>query len=148
MSRYIGFGNYRFTEKLITVADPLYAIGLFKSIEKNTHSNTLSKQVDDLLDQWKKNPKKYLKKYDVDNNGKIQKQEWTLIRQGAIAEIREKQQQTFIHILKNTIEKNQPFIISVLSEKQLLTRKFRILSLYLVLFFIILIILINALKYY
>ncbi len=148
MSRYIGFGSYRFTEKLITVADPLYAIGLFKSVEKNSELNNLSKQVNNLVDQWKKNPLKYLKKYDVDNNGKIQKQEWKLIRQSAIAKIRENQQQTFIHILKNTIEKNQPFIISALSEKQLLIRKFRIITLYLILCFVILIILINAIKYY
>ena len=147
MSRYIGFGSYRFTEKLITVADPLYAIGLFKSVEKNSELNNLSKQVNNLVDQWKKNPLKYLKKYDVDN-GKIQKQEWKLIRQAAIAKIRENQQQTLIHILKNTTEKNQPFIISALSEKQLLIRKFRIIMLYLILCFVILIILINAIKYY
>ncbi|MBT6549870.1 MAG: hypothetical protein HOM14_00785 [Gammaproteobacteria bacterium] len=147
MSRYIGFGSYRFTEKLITVADPLYAIGLFKSVEKNSELNNLSKQVNNLVDQWKKNPLKYLKKYDVDN-GKIQKQEWKLIRQAAITKIRENQQQTLIHILKNTTEKNQPFIISALSEKQLLIRKFRIIMLYLILCFVILIILINAIKYY
>jgi len=146
-SRYIGFGLYRFTEKIISVAEPLYVSGLFKSIQKKSDINSTEKQVEELIKNWKKEPQKKLQRFDLDNNGKIQKQEWKLVRKKAIEEVREKQQQNFVHIVKKTIEKNQPFIISALSEEALKRKKLRILSIYLVLFFFLLITLIAAVKF-
>ena len=98
------------------------------------------------MKNWKNEPQKKLQQFDLDNNGKIQKQEWDLVRKKAIEEIREKQQQNFVHIVKKTIEKNQPFIISALSEEALKRKKLRILTIYLVLFCFLLITLITAIK--
>ena len=145
-SRYIGFGSYRFTEKIITVAEPLYVSGLFKSIQKNSDLNSTEKQVEELIKIWKKESQKKLRQFDLDNNGKIQKQECKLVRKRAVEEIREKQQQYFVHIVKKSEEINQPFIISALSEEALKRKKLRILSIYLVLFCFLLITLITAIK--
>lgn len=146
LSRYIGFGSYRFTEKIITVAEPLYVSGLFKSIEKNRDLNSFSNQVEELIKNWKKEPQKNLRQFDLDNNGKIQKQEWDLVRKQTIEEIRDKQQKSFLHIVQNTVENNQPFIISALSEEALKRKKLRNLSLYFVSFLFLLITLITAIK--
>ena len=145
-NRYIGFGKYRFTEKLITVADSLYVIGLFKSVAKNSESETLRKEVNSLVDSWKKQPEKYLKSFDFDNNGKIQKNEWHKIRQYAVHKIRKRKQKFFYNTLQKPKEKNQPFIISTVSERQLLKIKYRNLTLYLLVFFLVLPIFIIALK--
>lgn len=146
LSHFTGFGNYRFTEKLITVADTLYVIGLFKSVEKNSDSESLHKQVNVLVNSWKKQPGKYLKSFDFDNNGKIQKQEWEKIRQYALKKIRKEQQQIFHHTIQKPEEKNQPFVISAVSEQELLKKTLWFLSLYSVLFIFLLMIFISAIK--
>lgn len=146
LNRYIGYGNYRFTEKLITVADPLYIVGLFKSVEKNSESESFHKKVNSLIENWKLNPDKNLKVFDLDNNGKIQKQEWKIIRQYAVQEIRKQQQDLFINTVKKPKELNQPYIISALSEEQLLKIKYRKLIIYLIIFFMFFSIFIIALK--
>ena len=145
-SRYIGLGNYRFSEKLITVADPLFVIGLFKSVAKNSESESLRKEVNELVASWKKQPDKYLKSFDFDNNGKIQKHEWKKIRLYAVNKITKSQQKTLYNTLQKPVEKNQPFIISALSEQQLLKIKYRNLALYLLLFLFTLTFFIIAIK--
>ncbi|MBC8212565.1 MAG: hypothetical protein H8E21_16020 [Gammaproteobacteria bacterium] len=144
----IGFGSYRFTERLITVAEPLLVMGLFKSIEKNTTPDSLNDRVNALLQRWKKNPEKYLRQFDRDKNGKIQRAEWTLIRKQAITNIRHQQQETFLHTLQNPNEKNQPFLISSLPESVLILRKQRYIALYFMLFLFLLVILLTAIDAY
>lgn len=100
ISRFIGSGNYRFTEKLILVADPVYILGDFISVEKNVNPQTL-------------------KQY----------------------------QQSSIHTIKKPVESNQPFIISTVSEEELLKKKRINLILYLVLFFTLLIIFITMINF-
>lgn len=145
-NRFFGFGHYRFTEKLISVADTLYVIGSFKSVQKNISTETLSQQADELIKYWKKNPLKHLKTFDRDNNGKIQNKEWTLIRRQAELEISKKHQQGVHHTVQKPVEENQPFVISVLSERQMLKKKQTILIIYLLLFFFLLYVLLTALN--
>ena len=145
-NRYIGFGNYRFTEKLITVADSLYVIGMFKSVMKNSESETLQKEVNELVESWKKKPNLYLKSFDKDNNGKIQKQEWNKVRQYALHEITKRKQIFLYNTLQKPDEKNQPFIISAVAEQQLLSNKNRHLTFYVVLFLALLSLFIIAIK--
>jgi len=122
-NRYIGFGRYRFTEKLIFVADPVYVIGLFTSTQKVISAESLKSKVEDLLKQWKAKPAYYLTRFDMDKNGKIQGQEWKRIRQYAEQLIRE-QQHTQLHVMQKSQESsNQPFVISTQSEAQMLKQK-------------------------
>ena len=146
LNTHLGLGRYRFTEKLITVADPLYVIGLFTSTSKTIDSSTLQSEVEERVKQWKTNPAYYLKSFDRDHNGKIQGDEWNKIRQHAEHVIREQRSNTYHHIMKKPLEGNQPYVISTRSEEQLLKNKRRFVLGYLVLFFFLLYVLLLAVK--
>jgi hypothetical protein len=135
VTRLFGFGNYRFTEKLIMVADPLYVIGEFETIQKSVNPQTIQQQVEALIQYWKTNPMRFLKPFDRDNNGKIQQQEWKLVRQQANMQIMQQHQQQLIHTIHKPHETDQPFLISTVSEQELLRKKRLSLFLYLMLFF-------------
>jgi hypothetical protein len=147
-SRHIGFGRYRFTEKLITIADPIYAIGFFNTLKKISNAETLHKQANVLVEEWKKQPAKYLKDFDIDKNGKIQNKEWKIIRLHALQEVKKNYKQTVYHTLQKPQEKNQPFVISALQERELLKKKLELISMYLVLFLFLVYVLLTALQAY
>jgi len=147
-AKFFGSANYRFTEKLITVAEPLHVMGLFKSIEKNSTLENLDVKVNDLVQHWKKNPKKYLTPFDLDKNGRIQRVEWKLIRKQAASLIRQQQPETFLHTLQNPNESDHPFLISALSEPELILKKQRYIALYSMLFLLLLYILLTAIEAY
>jgi hypothetical protein len=133
--RVLGFGRYRFTEKLILIADTLYVIGLFRTQQKTLDGAMLKSGVEQLVNKWKSNPSRYLKAFDFDDNGKIQGDEWKKIRQHAERIIHDQYQTTVHHIIQKPLENNQPFVISTLSEQQLLKRKRSLLMLNLALLF-------------
>ena len=145
-SSFMGFGRFRFTERLITVADPMYAIGNFRTVQKNIDLQTLDTRSKELINSWKQDPVRYLKQFDIDNNNKIQRAEWRLIRQHAERIIREQFGQTQYHTLSQPQESNHPFLISAIPEEELLKKKRMSLVLYLVLFFLLLYVLLTAIK--
>ena len=144
--RFLGIGRYRFTERLILVAEPVYAIGFFKSIQKNAEPEDIQRRVNDLVKGWKKQPLKYLSAFDIDKNGRIQREEWKLVRRHARHLILKNQQQGAHHTLQQPQQDDQPFVISALSERQLLKRKYYRLIVYSVLFLLLLSVLIMALQ--
>lgn len=145
-NRYVGFGNYRFTEKIISVADSLYVIGTFKTVQKNITTETLKQKTDELIEYWKEDPARHLKVFDQDNNDKIQNKEWMIIRQKAELTVRKQNQQSVHHTIKKPAEENQPFLISTLTEQQMLKNKQRDMLKYLLLFFFLLYVLLIAIK--
>jgi hypothetical protein len=138
-----GIGNYRFTEKMIFVADPIYVLGDFESIRKNPDQQSIQQQVKELIQHWKIQPMRYLKPFDRDGNGKIQKNEWREIKRHAEFKAREQNQQTVIHTIRKPVEQNHPFLISTKLEAELLNKKRLSLILYVMLFFVMLIALIT-----
>ncbi len=146
LSPYLGFGRYRFTEKMIMVADPIYVIGFFRSTQKVINNETLKSQVEELVKLWKTRPAYYLKSFDQNNNGKIQGKEWVRIRQHAEQVVREQHHQTQLHVMQKPQESNQPFVISTQSEQQILKNKRFYLGVYFVLFFLVLYVLLLAIK--
>lgn len=147
LSRWIGFGNYRFTEKLIMVADSLYVIGEFESVRKSINEQSIQQQTDDLVKFWKTQPMRFLKPFDRDNNNKIEKKEWKQIREQAYLQVMSQHQQPLIHTISRGSEKKHPFIISALPEEELLKKKRIYLVLYLVLFFGLLFLFVNSIYY-
>jgi hypothetical protein len=117
----IGFADYRFTEQLILPASQIYVLGLFKTIA----DESITQMAEALVKHWKIQPHRYLSKYDTDNNGVIQKQEWTLIRQDARNQVLAKldQENQPLHLLSRPKELNKPVIISTLDEEQLVFSK-------------------------
>ena len=145
-SRYMGYGRYRFTEKLITIADALYVIGWFQTHQNIPSTRSISSQVESLLAKWKQQPAKYLKPFDLDGNAKIQQQEWKLIRSRAEQEVRKHYPTSVHHTISKPQQINHPFIISTQPEQQLLKRKRGLMLLYLVIFFLLLYVFLTAIK--
>ena len=121
----ISTGNYRFRERLIRPATPLYALGWFRTLYNDPSDELIASQVEDLVKQWKLQPQRYLQEFDFDHNGKIQKGEWKAIRAAARKQVMAKidSQKTEHHVLSRPQEKSQPYILSALDEEQLATRK-------------------------
>lgn len=129
----------RYTEELITESEPLYAIGLFKTVDRaERHNHRL--HVSTLLRQWKKSPNLLLLKYDKDNNGELNQQEWQQVRLAAEQQIQREYghhaSQQPLNLLEMTHNTNQAFILSTLSEEKLIKRyKFHLIG-YIAVFFI------------
>jgi len=117
----LGFGDYRFRERLICPATEVYALGWFRSIQNEASEESITAQTEDLVRQWKIQPERYLRRFDLDNNGKIQKGEWKAIRSAARGEVlaRLREQNREFHLMSRPADRGQPFIISARSEEQL-----------------------------
>ncbi len=119
------YGSYRFRERLIRTATPMYALGWFHTVRSNPSDEFIDKQVDDLIRQWKLQPQRYLRDYDIDGNGKIQRQEWKLIRTAARREVlaRINDEHREHHVMSRPRDSGQPFILSAIEEESLVARK-------------------------
>jgi len=128
-TRRISFnmGNYRFHERLIRPATSLYALGEFRSFENSRAEEMITKQVEDLMRQWKLQPQRYLAEYDFDDNGKIQQQEWKAIRAAARKQVLAKlnRQDSEHHLLLRPKNTRHPFILSAIAEEDLVASKKR-----------------------
>lgn len=113
----------RYTEELITENEPLYAIGLFKTIG-NIERQKFKEQVSHLLGYWKRDPKKLLADYDVDRNGELSLEEWSRVQLAAEQQVRREQgaqeKQEQLNVLKQSEHADQIFILSTVSEQKLL----------------------------
>jgi hypothetical protein len=79
--------GYRNTEWKLLIDDIVYALGEFRTIsggtlELDTHADMAS-----LLGEWKKNQPELLKRFDLNADGTLDMQEWTLARQAARREV-------------------------------------------------------------
>lgn len=121
----LGLGKYRFRERLIRPATQIYALGAFHTVYSNPSDDFVSRRVDDLVGQWKLQPQRYLRDFDLDGNGKIQKTEWQVIRAAArkqvLAEIAREQREH--HVLSRPLDSKHPYILSAVPEESLVMRK-------------------------
>lgn len=113
----------RYTEELIIDNEPLYAIGLFKTLA-NVERQKLRQHVSQLLRHWKNDdPNNLLHDFDTNKDGELSPQEWEQVRLAAERQIRrehgqqEKMEQ--LNVLKSSPHKDQAFILSTISEEQL-----------------------------
>lgn len=120
-----GMDKYRFRERLIRPATMLYAMGSFSTVYNNPSDAFISSEVEELVQQWKLQPQRYLREFDIDQNGKIQQGEWKAIRAAARRQIlaRERVQKNAHNLLSRPSEKKQPYIISAVGEEKLVARK-------------------------
>jgi len=120
-----GLGSYRFTEKLIRPASQVYALGNFETHRSTPVDAYVEEQIKELLREWKLKPAKYLSGFDMNKNGKIEKEEWIKIRSAARRKVLaslSKQHQPQNLMSKSTRSK-RPFIISAIGEEDLLSKK-------------------------
>jgi len=123
-SRAFAVGRrYRYSEKRIHHDDPLYILGHFKSysaMELPTKHESLAA----LLRNWKKRPKELLRRFDKNNDGQIDADEWSEAVVIAKKEVDESVAAGLDNEQDSVIEKpstgRKPFLISATPEAELL----------------------------
>lgn len=118
-------GDYRYTEWKLIEHDSLYVIGQFRtqggsSVEFDTHA-----ELNALLAEWKQDMPALLKRFDLDNDGTLNAQEWMLARSAANREVarmmREAQAQPDINIVGRPRD-GKLFMVSNLDQGKLARR--------------------------
>ena len=75
--------DYRYTEWKILEGDEIYALGEFKTAGGSTTTITQNELVKQVLNEWKMDNEDLLKRFDLNNNGFLDMDEWMLARQAA-----------------------------------------------------------------
>ncbi len=118
-------GDYRYTEWKLIKEDSIYVIGQFRTQGGSTLEFDTRAELNALLAEWKKDLPTLHKRFDLDNNGELNMDEWMLARQAAKREIakimREAQAQPEIHIIGQPPD-GKLFLISNLTPEKLSRR--------------------------
>jgi hypothetical protein len=118
-------GDYRYTEWKLIEHDSLYVIGQFRTQGGSSLQFNTREELNALLAEWKKDMPALLKRFDLDNNGTLDMQEWMLARSAAKREVaksmREAQAQADIHIISRP-RAGELFLISNLDQDKLSRR--------------------------
>ena len=118
-------GDYRYTEWKLIEHDSLYVIGQFRTQGGSSLEFNTREELNTLLAEWKKDMPALLKRFDLDNNGTLDMQEWMLARSAASREVakmmREAQAQPDINIIGRPRE-GELFLISNLDQDKLSRR--------------------------
>ena len=122
--------KYRYTEWKLIHHDPIYAIGQFRTQGGSTLEFDSHAELNALLAEWKKDMPALLSRYDLNNDGELDEDEWFLTKQAAKREVektkRDAQAQPDINILSRPPD-GQLFLISNLPENKL-TRRYLLWS--------------------
>lgn len=125
-SGWLSFGNYRYSEKLILIGDPLYATGWFRTQTAILDLNE-SRDVSELMAEWKRDKYNLLKRFDSNGDGQIDMQEWEAARRAALEQVQaqhvERSLDPDLHVLSKPPDR-RPFILSTITQKSL-TRRYR-----------------------
>ena len=96
-------GSYRYTEWLLLPRDLVYALGNFVTVGGANSELNLDADVGSMLATWKKNQPELLKRFDLNQDGKLDLKEWELARRQALREVevqhREIRMQDATHVL-------------------------------------------------
>ncbi|MEX0959405.1 MAG: hypothetical protein WDZ63_08950 [Burkholderiales bacterium] len=121
-------GDYRHTEWVLLPSDRIYAIGQFSTVGGAGSDLSLSRDVSELLAEWKANRPALLERFDLDGDGEIGEDEWLLARGQAQREVkqlhREIRTQPGTHILHMPHDGRLLLIANIDPEK--LARRYRI----------------------
>lgn len=124
-SRFIAIGRYRYTEERIHEHDPLYVMGLFTSMTAAEQSS-FHEDVGALLRSWKANPDQLLHRFDANQDGRIDNEEWADARQLARQQITRERQSihanTHLHVICKPPHGHQTYLISSRSQAELIQR--------------------------
>lgn len=118
---WFALGDYRYTERLVRIGDPVYALGLFQT-QTAIRDDDEVRDVGDRLAEWKRDPRRLLQRFDANRDGRIDLEEWEAARRAAIEEVRaeqvERSVQPDLHVLASPRDA-RPFILSTKSEHEL-----------------------------
>ncbi len=119
-------GRYRYTEKRMHPNEPLYAIGLFATVGGLDTNHNINRDVSYLLREWKTSSEQLLARFDENNDGEIDLDEWQKVRTTALEQIQnqhlELKTTTPVHMLSKTCDARRPFLLSALPQSDLVKR--------------------------
>ena len=117
--------DYRYTEWKLIEHDSLYVIGQLRTQGGSSLEFNTREELNALLAEWKKDMPALLKRFDLDNNGTLDMQEWMLARSAARREVakmmREAQAQPDINIISQPRD-GKLFLVSNLDQDKLSRR--------------------------
>lgn len=87
-------GDYRYTEWLLLPSDRLYALGEFATLGGAATPLDPGGDVAALLAEWKKDQPALARRFDLNQDGKIDLKEWELARRQARREVEKRQAET------------------------------------------------------
>jgi len=127
----LAMGNYRYTEERMHPADPLYAIGLFKTVGGAGDLGDTREEMNALLRTWKQDKGGLLRRFDADGDGSIDVQEWEAARKAARGEITtarsERAARAGTNLMIRPADRRRPYLLSVLPQESLV-RRFRLFA--------------------
>ncbi|MDH4099733.1 MAG: E3 ubiquitin ligase family protein [Nitrospirota bacterium] len=86
--------DYRYTEWFIVPHDELYAIGEFTSVNGGGTVGVSDADMRNLLAQWKKDPTEMVRRFDRNNDGQVDGEEWDEARKAAKEELEDRHKET------------------------------------------------------
>ncbi len=123
---WLQFGGYRYSEQLLRIGDPVYAIGWFRS-QGVAHAYDEAADLRELLREWKADHASLLQRFDANGDGQVDLQEWETARRAALEQIRlrhvEQSLDPEVHVLCRPSDR-RPFLLSSLPQATL-TRRYR-----------------------
>ena len=123
-----GQGRYRYTEQRMHPGETLYALGEFVTLDGESGSASIDRQVSATLRAWKQHPDALLRHFDTDGNGSLDLDEWERVRTAARQKVMRNKlanaDRPPVHTLGRS-RNGRPFILSVQSQR-IMTRKYRI----------------------
>lgn len=114
--------NYRYTEERLHAGQPLYAIGDFRSSGGGRQGLDLAAQQGAVIREWKSDFSGLLQRFDSDNNGLLDDQEWRRVRLAAQLEAEDRHRQQSLKPALHHLAKpreSQPFVLSTTGEDEL-----------------------------
>lgn len=114
-------GNYRYSERLISYGSLLYAIGQFQT-QIASRQDDENFDVAELLSKWKADKRDLLRRFDANEDGEIDLDEWEVARKAAIRQVRAEQVERSVQPDLNILNRprhSRPFILSTQDEHRL-----------------------------
>ncbi|MCW8825570.1 MAG: E3 ubiquitin ligase family protein [Gammaproteobacteria bacterium] len=124
----ISFGGkeYRLSESRIDIGSDLYLLGRFASVGGLHDLPNSREELRQILVEWKRDPKTLLQRFDRDGDGQIDEKEWQATVKEAkkeVAQLRaEMAAQPLTHMIGKPVNSRRPFIISTISQQDMVKR--------------------------
>ena len=119
-------GDYRYTEERMHPADPLYALGLFKTVGGAGDLGNSRHEINALLRAWKQDKQHMLQHFDANGDGNIDMQEWEDARKKAHSEVvkarAERAAKAGTNLMVKPADRRRPYLLSVLPQTRLAKR--------------------------
>lgn len=125
-SQLWGFGEYRYSERMVNYGAAMYALGQFQT-QIAFRADDEALELSELLSIWKQDKRELLSRFDANQDGEIDLEEWEVARREAIKSVRAEHVKRSVQPDLNILNKpkgQRPYILSTKTEQEL-TRAWR-----------------------